>query len=293
MTTPAGIFGGAGNAGNHGGRERRTRPLLPPLRPAAVPRWRCPLAMSPAPPSGGVSFGLRRDDARRLPLIAAAHGVARRGWQPAVKLVSSPHGHDARHRPVPSRRSGLAAGWGRLVPPAPCCLPRPCRRRPTRRLSGAPSQYRICLAGSQMIPWFTLLAALFSLVLVHIVVVTAQSYGLSHLALGMVVARAGGRATACCRPRCRRRAPRRQHRADGIGPAYQRIPGRAHQHSAPCRAAARGCQRTDGRCAGLRWAALALLLSYFGVYGFTPWGLSASRAPSARSSTRWSPFRWP
>ncbi len=39
----------------------------------------------------------------------------------------------------------------------------------------------------QVLPGFTALAALLSLVLIHIVVVTAQSYGLSHLALQMVV----------------------------------------------------------------------------------------------------------
>ncbi len=39
----------------------------------------------------------------------------------------------------------------------------------------------------QVLPWFTVLAALLSLVLIRIVLVTAQSYGLSHLALEMVV----------------------------------------------------------------------------------------------------------
>ncbi|MFP5394362.1 MAG: MlaE family ABC transporter permease [Gammaproteobacteria bacterium] len=39
----------------------------------------------------------------------------------------------------------------------------------------------------QVLPWFALLAALVSLVIIRIVVVTAQSYGLSHFALEMVV----------------------------------------------------------------------------------------------------------
>ena len=39
----------------------------------------------------------------------------------------------------------------------------------------------------QVLPWFTALAALVSLVLIRIVVVTAQSYGLSRFALEMVV----------------------------------------------------------------------------------------------------------
>ena len=39
----------------------------------------------------------------------------------------------------------------------------------------------------QVLPWFTALASLLSLVLIRIVVVTALSYGLSHYALQMVV----------------------------------------------------------------------------------------------------------
>ena len=39
----------------------------------------------------------------------------------------------------------------------------------------------------QVLPWFTLLAALVSLVIIRIVLVTAQSYGLSRYALEMVV----------------------------------------------------------------------------------------------------------
>ncbi len=39
----------------------------------------------------------------------------------------------------------------------------------------------------QVLPWFTVLCALLSLVLIRIVVVTAQSYGLSQFALEMVV----------------------------------------------------------------------------------------------------------
>ena len=38
-----------------------------------------------------------------------------------------------------------------------------------------------------VLPWFALLAALLSLVLIQIVIVTARSYGLSHYALAMVI----------------------------------------------------------------------------------------------------------
>nr|MDP2191466.1 ABC transporter permease [Rhodoferax sp.] len=48
------------------------------------------------------------------------------------------------------------------------------------------SQY-IYASTWQVLPWFTALAALLSLVLIRIVVVTALNYGLSHYALQMVV----------------------------------------------------------------------------------------------------------
>lgn len=46
---------------------------------------------------------------------------------------------------------------------------------------------QMVLSTWQVLPWFTSLAALLSLVLIRIVVVTALSYGLSHYALQMVV----------------------------------------------------------------------------------------------------------
>ena len=46
---------------------------------------------------------------------------------------------------------------------------------------------QIHLTTWQILPWFTLLSALISLVLIRIVVVTAQNYGLSQYALEMVV----------------------------------------------------------------------------------------------------------
>ncbi|MBK7356981.1 MAG: ABC transporter permease [Propionivibrio sp.] len=46
---------------------------------------------------------------------------------------------------------------------------------------------QICQTAAQILPRFILFSALISLVLIHIVVVTAQSYGLSQFALGMVV----------------------------------------------------------------------------------------------------------
>jgi phospholipid/cholesterol/gamma-HCH transport system permease protein len=56
----------------------------------------------------------------------------------------------------------------------------------TRANRFATSRY-IYAAAWQVIPWFTMLTALIGLVIIRIVLVTAQSYGLSHYALEMVV----------------------------------------------------------------------------------------------------------
>ncbi len=56
-------------------------------------------------------------------------------------------------------------------------------RRPWRQ----PMAAQLVRAAYPLLPWFTLLAAIASLVVIRIVLVTAQSYGLSQYALGMVV----------------------------------------------------------------------------------------------------------
>lgn len=56
-----------------------------------------------------------------------------------------------------------------------------------RRAARSALLHQLYLATWAILPWFTLLSALFSLVLIRIVVVTAQSYGLSQYALEMVV----------------------------------------------------------------------------------------------------------
>jgi phospholipid/cholesterol/gamma-HCH transport system permease protein len=56
-------------------------------------------------------------------------------------------------------------------------------RRPWRQ----PLAAQLLRAAFPLLPWFTLLAAIASLVVIRIVLVTAQSYGLSQYALGMVV----------------------------------------------------------------------------------------------------------
>lgn len=136
----------------------------------------------------------------------------------------------------------------------------------------------ICLTCGQTVPAFTLLSALLSLVLVHIVVVTAQSYGLSQFALGTVVRvlvvellplsaalfvalRAGAAINAEI-------AALRQAASSVRGPLgeaamIQRIV----------------LPRVAGSAVAVVLLAtisggLALLLAYLGVYGFTPWGVA-------------------
>jgi len=133
--------------------------------------------------------------------------------------------------------------------------------------------WRIC---SHTAPPFVLLSALASLVLVHIVVVTAQSYGLSQFALGTVVRvlvvellplsaalfvalRAGAAFNAEVASRRRERDPQ-QGEADLIRDiVLPRVAGSA--------VAVLLLATISG--------ALALLIAYLGVYGFTPWGVSS------------------
>ena len=60
-----------------------------------------------------------------------------------------------------------------------------------RRGPRAVIAHHVYLGTAPMLPWFTLLVALASLVLIHIVVVTAASYGLSQYALETVIRKSG------------------------------------------------------------------------------------------------------
>ena len=130
----------------------------------------------------------------------------------------------------------------------------------------------------QVLPWFTLLAALVSLVLIRIVVVTALSYGLSRYALEMVVRvlvlelipltaamfvalRAGMAFNAGdARALARADSPDRSRQAQN----------RLRQDLVP--------QVIANAFAVLSLAmvssVIVLLLAYISVYGLSPWGLS-------------------
>jgi len=88
---------------------------------------------------------------------------------------------------LPRAASAVAMGWWRMLHTSAMLLAMVLSpslyARESRRVLAA----RICLISAQILPRFILLSALVSIVLIHIVVVTAQSYGLSQYALGMVV----------------------------------------------------------------------------------------------------------
>lgn len=138
---------------------------------------------------------------------------------------------------------------------------------------------RICQAAAQILPRFILFSALISLVLIHIVVVTAQSYGLSQFALGMVV-----------RVLVVELLPLSAAlfvalRTD-IAALTERNIARQLAASAPSRAIAADIWRQAMLPRAIAQSiavvslvaisgGLALFLGYIGVYGFSPWGVGS------------------
>lgn len=142
---------------------------------------------------------------------------------------------------------------------------------------------QICLTCRQTVPVFTLLSALLSLMLVHIVVVTAESYGLTQYALRTVVRvlvvellplsaalfvalRAGAAINAEI-------AALRQARSERSGAVAESLRfvkfDLIHPIILPRVAGSGVAVVLLATISG----GLALLLSYLGVYGFTPWGI--------------------
>jgi phospholipid/cholesterol/gamma-HCH transport system permease protein len=99
--------------------------------------------------------------------------------------------------PVLSRPGALAdlgrgalrwfAGWWRIVHLGAVLLVLALSPSSYTRASRAAIARQIYLDTAPILLWFTLLSSLLGLVLIHIVVVTAESYGLSQYALQMVV----------------------------------------------------------------------------------------------------------
>jgi len=80
-----------------------------------------------------------------------------------------------------------AASWWQLLHFGAIVLVMALSPSTYNRANRATTSQHIYASTWQVLPWFTAMAALLSLVLIRIVVVTAQSYGLSQYALQMVV----------------------------------------------------------------------------------------------------------
>lgn len=154
-------------------------------------------------------------------------------------------------------------------------------------MAASPSTYRpenrrrlatqVCQTCGQTAPPFALLSALLSLVLVHIVVVTAKSYGLSQFALSTVVrvlivellplsaalfvALRAGAANNAEMAALRRKYPAHNHLQESALIEQLILP----------RVCASGVAVI---LLATISGGLALLLAYLGVYGFTPWGIT-------------------
>ncbi len=131
----------------------------------------------------------------------------------------------------------------------------------------------------QVLPWFTLLSALLSMVLIRIVVVTAASYGLSQHALEMVVrvlvleliplfaalfvALRSGAAINTEVALMHIRGYFEAMRGAGTDPLRRELVPRVIGSAVSVVALA----AVSG--------AIALVLAYIGVYGFSPWGLAS------------------
>jgi phospholipid/cholesterol/gamma-HCH transport system permease protein len=131
---------------------------------------------------------------RRAPVAAAAAGAPRA--VPVAHVVDNFPGR-ARMRFTTDllgalREAGNAtvhwlAGWWRLVHFAALMAALTLSRSSYRRQYRAAIARHLYRGTAPMLPWFTVVTALVSLILIHIVVVTAQGYGLSKYSLEMVV----------------------------------------------------------------------------------------------------------
>lgn len=140
-------------------------------------------------------------------------------------------------------------------------------RRPWR----TPLAVQVVRAAWPLLPWFTLLSALLALVVVRIVLVTAQSYGLSALALEMLVrvlvleliplGAALAVALRVTLPLAAELAAARRRGALGADALRREI--------APRALAGVFCVLLVAALGAL----VALVLTYLLAYGFTPWAL--------------------
>lgn len=173
---------------------------------------------------------------------------------------------------------GWGAGWWHVFHFGALALVLSLTPSTYSRANRAATARQICLTAWRVLPWFTLLSALVCLVLIRIVVVTADSYGLSRYSLEMVVrvlvleliplaaalfvAVRSGTGVATEVAQMHRRGEFAALRRAGGDPLRGELVPRV----------------IGGAVAVLALATVsggvALVLSYVGVYGFSPWGLA-------------------
>ena len=130
-----------------------------------------------------------------------------------------------------------------------------------------------------MLPWFTLLTALVSLVIIRIVLVTAQSYGLSRYALEMVVRVLVLELLPLSAAMFAALRAGMAFDASAMGLARSGVPAGDARPRRPCAAcAATWCRRWSRNAFSVLSLAMVssvivLVLAYLNVYGLSPWGL--------------------
>ena len=130
----------------------------------------------------------------------------------------------------------------------------------------------------QVLPWFTMLAAVVSLVIIRIVVVTAFSYGLSRYALEMVVRVLVLELIPLCAALFVALRASMAFDASALGLARRALPARGASDDALRRMRSDLVPQLIANAVSVLTLALVtsivvLLLAYLNVYGVSPWGL--------------------
>jgi phospholipid/cholesterol/gamma-HCH transport system permease protein len=173
---------------------------------------------------------------------------------------------------------GWGASWWRVFHFGALALVMALSPATYNRASRKVTANQIYFTAWEVLPWFTLLSALLSMVLIHIVVTTSLSYGLSQYALEMVV-----------RVLVLELIPLfaalfvalRSGSAISTEIALMHIRGHfdALRHAGADPLRLELVPRVIGSAVSVLALAavsgvIALVLAYIGVYGFSPWGLS-------------------
>jgi phospholipid/cholesterol/gamma-HCH transport system permease protein len=130
----------------------------------------------------------------------------------------------------------------------------------------------------QVLPWFTLLSALLSLVVIRIVLVTAASYGLSHYALEMVVRVLVLELIPLAAALFAALRASMAFDAGAVGLLREGLPEAAAQGEALHRLRRELVPQVIANafavlCLAMVSSAIVLVLAYLNVYGFSPWGM--------------------